>query len=829
MEDTIYVVDGTVLHLYGVGTDAVISGRLDQRLITVVNASLFLKEVSLNSGYAFVGGAIATSASRLILNHTSFTGNQAGSTGGALYVVDGSSVTLYGDKTMFFNNVAAGSGGANYAAGASVISWMGKKTDFTDNISQLDGGAINIIFEFIASWTGEVLFSNNGCGRYGGAVFPAAHASVAWEGAVHLSNSTAGEWCNAAMIIDSNITGKAGMTFYHNSAGTAAGGLYVGYFSILSWAGVTRFEGNRGGAGGGALVVVMSSYASGSGDMLFSQNRAEKAGAVLVGYESTISWGGNTNFSSNLAENGGGGALYILESSYAIFSGVSTLAENSAPERLGGAVVVYGSSAATWGSKVTFTGNSAGGGGVLHVSINCTVNCEQNTTFEGNAAISSSVFRTYKTVYADIKATSYAGAVFVGLNSNISWSEETTFSSNTAETLGGGLMLLTTSNALWGEKATFINNSAPDGLGGAIAAFESSNVSWMYDVTFMNNSAGSGGALFVARDCTVSYRGDAYFEDNVASSKDGGDFIALYTSHSSTSNSRGRTAFWLGGAVYVGWNSNIPWSGLTTFSYNTAEDGGGAPALDKNSNALWTGKTTFSLTIPPDSGVGGALFAVKSSSASWKSDANFTRNIARTRGALYVDINCIISYSGITTFDGNSASGRQGGALSVSSSDVYWKNKTTFVDNKAELFGGAVSFMAEISSSDRGSSLILAGPTILLNNTCETNGGAVGLIGDVVVTLETTDITFSGNREAVAGGAIYIWGNDLGPEFIGVKFLFNRAQHGGGVHSTGSGNALLVSTASNEAILSPSRGAFFTITTRLRRAAQSKARPVRTL
>ena len=69
----------------------------------------------------------------------------------------------------------------------------------------------------------------------------------------------------------------------------------------------------------------------------------------------------------------------------------------------------------------------------------------------------------YNTVYADSTATSYAGAVFVGLNSNISWSGEITFSSNTAETLGEGVMLLTTLNALWGEKATFVNNSAPDG------------------------------------------------------------------------------------------------------------------------------------------------------------------------------------------------------------------------------------------------------------------------------------------------------------------------------------------------------------------------------
>ena len=61
-------------------------------------------------------------------------------------------------------------------------------------------------------------------------------------------------------------------------------------------------------------------------------------------------------------------------------------------------MVVYRSSAATWGSKVTFTGNSAGVGGAQYVSINCTVYCQQNTTIEGNAAISSSVFRTYVVV-----------------------------------------------------------------------------------------------------------------------------------------------------------------------------------------------------------------------------------------------------------------------------------------------------------------------------------------------------------------------------------------------------------------------------------------------
>ena len=52
-----------------------------------------------------------------------------------------------------------------------------------------------------------------------------------WDGT--FIQKTAGEWGGAAMIIDSNITGKTEMTFYHNSAGAVAVDFYVGYFSIF--------------------------------------------------------------------------------------------------------------------------------------------------------------------------------------------------------------------------------------------------------------------------------------------------------------------------------------------------------------------------------------------------------------------------------------------------------------------------------------------------------------------------------------------------------------------------------------------------------------------
>ena len=98
--------------------------------------------------------------------------------------------------------------------------------------------------------------------------------------------------------------------------------------------------------------------------------------------------------------------------------------------------------------------------------------------------------------------------------------------------------------------------------------------------------------------------------------------------------------------------------------------------------------------------------------------------------------------------------------------------------------------MAEISTSDRRSPFVLAGSTVFENNICEANGGALSLIGGVLIQLETTDIIFLGNRAAIAGGAIFMWGNHLGLYFIGMKFFSKFAPYGGGVYSTGSGNAL---------------------------------------
>ena len=166
MDETIHAVDGTVLHIYGTHAGAVMSGNLEKRLITLMNASLHLTIVRLEFSFAImVGGAIAASSSNMTLNQTSFVSNQACGMGGALYVMDESIVSFHGKTTNFTNNVADISGGAiYYVAGGSVVSWSRRKTYFIDNLSYLDGGAATIRDGSIASWSGEVSFSNSACG-----------------------------------------------------------------------------------------------------------------------------------------------------------------------------------------------------------------------------------------------------------------------------------------------------------------------------------------------------------------------------------------------------------------------------------------------------------------------------------------------------------------------------------------------------------------------------------------------------------------------------------------------------------------------------------------
>ena len=70
IEETIHVVGGTVLNITGSGSNSSMDGARERRIFTVVGASLYLSDVTISSGSAPVGGAIAASASNVTLTRT---------------------------------------------------------------------------------------------------------------------------------------------------------------------------------------------------------------------------------------------------------------------------------------------------------------------------------------------------------------------------------------------------------------------------------------------------------------------------------------------------------------------------------------------------------------------------------------------------------------------------------------------------------------------------------------------------------------------------------------------------------------------------------------
>ena len=336
MDQTMHAVDGTVLRIYGTHAGAVLSGNLEKRLITVVNASLYLTNVRVEFGLAVIGGAIAASRSNLTLNQTIFVSNQARGMGGALYVMDESIVSFDGETTVFANNVADISGGAIYVAGGSVVSWKGRNTSFIDNLSHLDGGAATIRDGSVASWSGAVSFSNNTCGGYGGAVHASDHTNVAWDGPTYFFNNTAGYFGGGISSVDgSNVSWSAEMTLDHNFADLYGGGVLLNGYT-LSWSGKTRFYDNRAGIYGGAMFVYDHSNVFGSGDTTYSRNGAlDYGGAIFVIDNCIVSWSGETIFSSNTALSGGG--VFVYDSSQALWSEKTTFANNNSAKHYGGA------------------------------------------------------------------------------------------------------------------------------------------------------------------------------------------------------------------------------------------------------------------------------------------------------------------------------------------------------------------------------------------------------------------------------------------------------------------------------------------------------------
>ena len=786
VERTIYVSSGTVITITGVGepSTAVMHGGLHTRILTAIEASLHMINVSLSSGSSVFGGAIAASASYMTFKRTSFVDNMASGMGGAIYMENNSTV-LFDVEANFSRNSAVGFGGALYACGNSSVTFMVEEAHILHNAAGESGGAIAIDHSHIR-WSGKTFYGNNTSGYLGGAVNVANGSTVRWFGS-HLFWGNAATSGGGALAVyrKSHVSWSGDMVLEYNQAGNLGGAVFV-YGADISWDGNTRFKSNIASNSGGALSAISGANVSWSGDTAFKDNQANFSGGAINVYSADVSWSGDTAFKDNRA-NFSGGAIYLI-TAHVWWSGVSLFCNNTA--MMGGAIYSGLHSFVRWDSPSTiFASNTAtvwGGGAVQTYESN--VSWSGYTTFEYN------------------QAKNWGGAISVHATA-LSWSGDTDLEYNRA--VHGGAVIISGSKVTWDGNTEFVSNTAASDTvtarGGALEVLSGANVSWSGVTLFYNNSAMAGGAVYITLNSNLEWTGlSTYFISNTATSSFGGA-LAVLNSHlwwsgdtaftSNRANTTGGaintfeadlswasntplasvadrsqksgTSFFNnsashGGAIYISSGSNVSWSGLSTaFMYNRATRSSGA-ILVADSNLSWSGITLFLNNSA--AWLGGGIAAITRANVNWRGDTMFVQNDAFNGGAVYL-------FQGVR---------------------VKWSGQTTFSSNKARGEGGAVASTASVTSTngDLVSFLLIAGVTDFVDNVSGRNGGAFSLVGGLFIEIGTTArVSFRRNYARVSGGAIFMSGVDVGLIFRGVTFVSNSAQFGGGVHAISSGNA----------------------------------------
>ena len=257
-------------------------------------------------------------------------------------------------------------------------------------------------------------------------------------------------------------------------------------------------------------------------------------------------------------------------------------------------------------------------------------------------------------------------------------------------------------------------------VGGAIAAARA--VLTFNRTNFIGNSAtGQGGAVYVSDGSSVSCSGGGTFTDNTANIDGGAMFVSGRSVVSCGGSWFNNAAGYAGGALRVQSSSSASWGEDATFASNTAGRLGGGLSVYNSSSVSWTAPTSFISNFAET--FGGGLYVQQDSNTSWSGVTTFTNNVAGDSGfggGLYVNDRSSASWSASTTFSGNKAGSEGGAVIIVQDSLLSWSGASNvFEGNQAGVSGGAVM----VSASSNVSSA--AGATSLFFNNSATFGGAV--------------------------------------------------------------------------------------------------------
>lgn len=751
VDTTIFVFDGTVINVTGAGIISSMDGNSTTRLVSAVNATVHLTGINMTNGVGVAGGAVAAARSNLTFDTTYFSGNAATGHGGAIYASDGCMVSFVGQNT-FSENAAIIDGGALFLSDSTC---SGEDVTLLNNTAGSNGGAVLVTEHAILFWSGSAIFHGNNAGGAGGAVF-SEHGSTTFWSTVALFEFNFAEGSGGALALDddSSASWLGDTTFYRNGARHHAGALLVRGASQASWNATTTFSSNRAAFSGGAMRVTQTSNAFCAGSTVYVENSADYGGAVVTSQGSIVTFGGDTSFSFNTAEHDGG------------------------------AVIILNGSIAAWNGDTEFSRNSAGDGGAVFADDESYLSFEDRTVFRGNLAVSakipgrlqaggaldvrhSTLVLSGDSVFAYNRALAVGGAVSA-IAAAVLITGRSSFLNNSGETLGGALFF-SASNGVVDGNTTFRGNTAF--IGGAVDATDSSVVEWGGVADFANNSAFLGGALAVRDSSVVSFDGTMTLEQNLATLNESGT----------------------GGAISVINNASVSWSGQASFLNNSAGPFGGAVHVLNGSAVYWSGDTLF---LGCSADYGGALFVQSESTAEWSGPTKFTFNRAAINGGAVGSHDgdggetfrgITILVNGSTTVANNTAGATGGGfGLSGKLSIAFQSADVLFVGNSADVAGGAVS-VSGISKGPVFSAVRFVGNFAGAGGAAFITGSGNEEIGNAVTAPSSAtkfdECLFVNNRATATGGAIE---SVAGQDFISNSvFVGNTAGVGGALRLAG--------------------------------------------
>ena len=441
-----------------------ISGQIGAALMASGSNVTFAGNNTFTHNVAVVGGAVYLATSKMTLTGSNYFMNNVAVFQSKAYFND----VLCNDSTSILERSVDqdnGSGGAIFCNN-STIAISGNST-FVNNTAERVGGAVAVLNGSSITIQASTLFDRNSvsdgdnitstegdfyCPSGGGAMYSSNSEVFLAKTTFSSCYSSCG---GGALQFDQSIVTIHGIDMINNSAQFIAGAMRL-INSSLMLNGTNWFRSNvvfHGDAG--ALELINCSKVWLDGEVHFINNSCQQgfSGAVaLINSRSTIELRGTSSFKNNTASYGG--ALGI-DSATVEFVGTSFLENNAAYN--GGAVYMYQANVSFIGNS-TFRNNRASGsptfspaGGALYandsiVFILTAVTFGQNTATDSGGAIASynSVWQLVGDVKFDENAADNGGAMALYGTTKLILSQnlDASFTGNKARTNGGAMFFM---------------------------------------------------------------------------------------------------------------------------------------------------------------------------------------------------------------------------------------------------------------------------------------------------------------------------------------------------------------------------------------------------